>query len=332
MLCYSPLIKINKSQTSLLSINGKEFVSYKWFKNKDQLNNLVRSGAIQLLSCGNCFNCINMRRYHWVKKLSLEKKQWKNTYFITLTYNDHNYPDELRVDHIQNFIKYLRKFIKKLKYFCSGEYGSKTARAHYHLILFTDYDLELDFIKQTKSGPLFKCDLLDKCWLNRGFIWVGYDLDNMSFAYVSSYSNKNYLKKTINKQLKEFNNKLQIIKDSNISGFHKYLQIEKLLPLAKFKKPEFIIMSKKPPIGSKNLKDLKEAPSSLIKWFLKKYDYSNLNDVNLSVHLNNSYFVELKNRQEDFIKFLKSNNISDIINYERLFHLKKEKEKEKGFL
>lgn len=329
MLCYKPLIKIHESQTSLIKEYGQQFISYKWFKEKS-LNRLLASGAIQMLKCGQCINCINMKRFHWVKKMCLEKPYWTNTYFITLTYNDENYPDQLVVKHIQNFIKALRyRLNESFRYFCSGEYGSKTARAHYHMILFTNYDLDLEFRKQTKTGPLFECKLLNDCW-KKGFIWVAHDLDFMSFAYVSSYSNKNYLKTHQNQIRKEFNKKVNVILDNNnLSGFLKYVEIDKLIPMILFKKNEFIVMSKKPPIGSSEKVNYKHLPSSLLKWFNSKIEY---NENDLSVLLNNPYFTELKKRQEEFSNFLKFNNISDIINYERLDNLQKDSKVKKGIL
>jgi hypothetical protein len=59
--------------------------------------------------------------------------------FLTLTYNDESLPanESLVKEHLQLFIKRLRKFIepKKIKYFGCGEYGDKTDRPHYHVIV-----------------------------------------------------------------------------------------------------------------------------------------------------------------------------------------------------
>lgn len=60
--------------------------------------------------------------------------------FLTLTYNQENYPDDdsLHVEELQKFFKRLRKQLGKhrIKYFACGEYGEHTHRAHYHAIVF----------------------------------------------------------------------------------------------------------------------------------------------------------------------------------------------------
>jgi hypothetical protein len=59
--------------------------------------------------------------------------------FLTLTYNDENLPanESLVKEHLQLFIKRLRKFIEptKIKYYGCGEYGDQSNRPHYHLIV-----------------------------------------------------------------------------------------------------------------------------------------------------------------------------------------------------
>jgi hypothetical protein len=59
--------------------------------------------------------------------------------FVTLTYNDENYPHDHSVDprELQLYLKRLRKrFPRPLRYFAVGEYGDHTMRPHYHLALF----------------------------------------------------------------------------------------------------------------------------------------------------------------------------------------------------
>lgn len=328
MLCYHPLIKLNEKK--LLSVYKKSFVSYKHFKEKKQLSKLINIGDINLYPCGKCLACLNMNRFHWVKKLELEKQNSKNCYFITLTYSDANLPYGLNVKHLQNFIKYLRRLKPDFtfRYFACGEYGSRTHRPHYHMILFTDYDLELIFLKNTNNGPLFDCPLLNKCWLNRGYIWVAYDINSASFAYVSSYSSKAYLKQSQNLKYKEFYiNRDNIYNDDQLSGFEKYSMVDYLISTIKFNKAEFIICSKRPPLGSL-ANDYINSPSSLLYWFIKRdninYLYKKYNNnvdaellefakkKNVSF-LDSDFFNTIEKRKKYFNEFVSRNDIYNII-------------------
>lgn len=64
----------------------------------------------------------------------------KHACFVTLTYDDFNLPPggSLRYRDVQLFLKRLRKAFggKQIRFFCCGEYGESTRRAHYHLILY----------------------------------------------------------------------------------------------------------------------------------------------------------------------------------------------------
>lgn len=63
--------------------------------------------------------------------------------FVTLTYADchltwrHNVP-QLNKKQLQQWFKDVRKTGAKIRYYAVGEYGSKTFRPHYHVLLFGD--------------------------------------------------------------------------------------------------------------------------------------------------------------------------------------------------
>lgn len=66
-----------------------------------------------------------------------------SAFFVTLTYNTDHVPItnkgfmNLCKQDLQNYFKRLRKLNKnKIKYYAVGEYGGKTNRPHYHIILF----------------------------------------------------------------------------------------------------------------------------------------------------------------------------------------------------
>lgn len=307
MYCVKPLIRLD--WPDLIKRYNKSFVSYKHFNEKKQILEYCKRSWITLFPCRQCLPCINMFRFHWVKKCELEKLNHKYAYFVTLTYNDDNLPldHNLNVKHVQNFIKYLRFLIKpyQVRYFCAGEYGSITNRPHYHLILFTDYEFDLDFLKNTFNGPLFKCDLMNKAWKDRGYIWVAFDINSASFAYVVSYSNKYKIKQVAN-QLNKVNDQYrdQLYKDSNLTGFQKYMEFD-LNFKPKFK-PEFITMSKKPPLGALTKQPktaIRDYPSSLLRWL----------DKNVSVGKKTIFYKEIEKRQQDWYQFISSVDLYDLV-------------------
>lgn len=99
--------------------------------------------------CGKCPECKARRISGWSFRLMNEFKRASSGYFITLTYDTKHVPIsrngfmELRKRDVQLFFKRLRKahtaadtFNNPIKYYAAGEYGGKTKRPHYHIILF----------------------------------------------------------------------------------------------------------------------------------------------------------------------------------------------------
>lgn len=95
-----------------------------------------------LVPCGKCLACRMSKRREWSARLAHESDYWDKSMFLTLTYADRALPPNasLRKADLQRFIKLLRghkdREGQKIKYFACGEYGTKTQRPHYHLILF----------------------------------------------------------------------------------------------------------------------------------------------------------------------------------------------------
>lgn len=96
--------------------------------------------------CGRCEKCRASRVSAWSFRLMQEEKISISSHFITLTYDTRNVPISphgymhLSVRDLQLFIKRLRKAHgkdgQKIKYYAVGEYGGKSWRPHYHIILF----------------------------------------------------------------------------------------------------------------------------------------------------------------------------------------------------
>jgi len=97
--------------------------------------------------CGKCPECVKRRTSAWSFRLMEEDKVAETSHFITLTYDTLKVPIThagymtLIKRDLQLFFKRLRKAhehrgMKPIKYYAVGEYGGKTFRPHYHIILF----------------------------------------------------------------------------------------------------------------------------------------------------------------------------------------------------
>lgn len=104
--------------------------------------------------CNKCPECLKRRISGWSFRLLQEDKNAISSQFITLTYDTKHVPItrngfmSLNKRDVQLFIKRLRKshtsyYLDKpelqnepIKYYAVGEYGGKTLRPHYHIIIF----------------------------------------------------------------------------------------------------------------------------------------------------------------------------------------------------
>lgn len=145
-----------------------------------------KRGSFFDVPCGKCNFCLQNRRKQVSYRLQKELLYHDNADFLTLTYSDENltYADDdfgntypvLVKDEFQRFMKRLRKAQKlvsddKLKYYAVGEYGAKTSRPHYHLLLFS-------------CAPSVVCDV-DSIWKLGRSHRGGVTLDSVD--YVVSY-------------------------------------------------------------------------------------------------------------------------------------------------
>lgn len=94
-----------------------------------------------IVPCGNCAFCTATRRSDWALRIHYEAKLHLDRKFITLTYANSklrwkNGISQLDKKDLQLYFKKLRKAGYQIRYYAVGEYGSKTYRPHYHVLLF----------------------------------------------------------------------------------------------------------------------------------------------------------------------------------------------------
>lgn len=170
--------------------NGKKKLKFVGFRpdlsSFQQLTARYGKESIIPLPCGKCLPCRLNHAKEWAVRCVLESLQYENNYFLTLTYDDSHLPDDglLRRSDVQKFLKRFRSHFGQVRYFGCGEYGSKNARPHYHLILF---GANIDDLRNIGSG-LYESKTLKELW-PFGFHYIGF-VSYASCNYVAKYSTK----------------------------------------------------------------------------------------------------------------------------------------------
>lgn len=193
-----------------------------------------------VIPCGQCIDCRMQYSRQWANRMMLELQDHDEASFVTLTYNDENVPLSTYVDYngeeqismtlqkkdLQLFLKRLRKEVykntgKRIRYYACGEYGDKTKRPHYHLIIFgVDFNTDKKQIGKSELGfPQYTSETLEKVW-TKGYSMVC-DVSWQTCAYVARYVTKKH--------------------KGQSASYYDYFNIQ----------PEFPLMSRKPGIGRK---------------------------------------------------------------------------------
>lgn len=149
-----------------------------------------KSHRVMAVPCGHCVNCLANNQRDWVFRMKLELQVSESAYFVTLTLDDdHIGNNTLKKKHLQDFVRLLRQKVNRecdrigvrhleLRYFGVGEYGKKTNRAHYHIMLFN-----LPF-----HDKIFLHNLIASVW-KKGFVYVE-DCVAKNIGYICKYITK----------------------------------------------------------------------------------------------------------------------------------------------
>lgn len=152
------------------------------------------------IPCGQCVGCRLEKSRQWAMRCMHEKKMCERagypSSFVTLTYDDDNLFEVWRdtgkvtlvLRDLQLFMKRLRKKTGEgVRFYACGEYGSSTARPHYHILLF---NRDFPDKKRYRFGPatdheLYTSKALEDLW-PAGRNVIG-DVSFDSCAYVARY-------------------------------------------------------------------------------------------------------------------------------------------------
>lgn len=331
-------------------------------------SNLTNS---KVVSCGKCINCLKNKVFGLSFKVQkeMEKEQFNYCYLFTITFNDQNQlylinKDKLDImlkdnkdiskyspyttlskNKINNVIRNLKKKLNNyykckvsFSYLLSGEYGSRTGRAHYHILLMLSHpfpDLKVDKITKRDNLHHLKSkllnskqyDLYDLVEVNNYITTAGYvckylmkqqdfkDKDN--YSKFSTKQEKIIFQKFINDYGIDIDNvkkQAPFIKKSQKLGIFRTLKENidhnTLTPyyLNKYWK-SFVFKNKKD-------KDIPDFEFEFYKTLKKQFVFNDRHNMNLwfsiftkknKKKIKSDYFIRFKNIFYDFITFIDFN-------------------------
>lgn len=171
------------------------------------------------------------RAQEWQTRLTHEGMQHERSSFLTLTYSDDCLPSDagLHIRDVQLFMKRLRfRLGHKVRFFACGEYGDRTRRPHYHLILFgEDFPDKVPWRKTGSGHVVYRSKFLETIWTS-GHAEIG-TVTPDSAGYVARYC----LKKVNGPAAEDHYTRMNPV-TGEIFRVH----------------PEFITMSSRPGIGA----------------------------------------------------------------------------------
>lgn len=141
--------------------------------------------------CGQCMGCRLQDARFWAVRCMHEFRCTNAAEFLTLTYDDKHLPEDgtlVRRDP-QLFLKRLRKeFGNGIRFFGCGEYGERSARPHYHLLLFNYVSRDRRYygLSPKSREKLYTSEAIRKLWPFGNNI-IG-DVDYDSCCYVAGYT------------------------------------------------------------------------------------------------------------------------------------------------
>lgn len=205
MSCTNPnlIIPIKEKQSNGTDIGYKFLGNYRRLLEKGFkfLPTTCDDGEVLepiLAPCGKCLSCQKKVAFDWAKRLELEYQLYSDNecWFLTFTYDDHflphtddTYVPTLYPRDMEKFIDNFRKSNGPFRYFYCGEYGSRTMRPHYHMIIFGVKDIpDLKVYSKSNGNVLYTSDIINKKW-RRGNVIIG-NVSPASINYVASYVTK----------------------------------------------------------------------------------------------------------------------------------------------
>lgn len=147
------------------------------------------------IACKQCMGCRVDTAREWATRClheaQTEQELGNGSSFLTLTYSEEHLPKDwgLHVSDLQDFFKRLRKCLKgkRISYYAVGEYGERTLRPHWHVLLFgEDFAADRIPIGMNEHGDRkYISPWLQRAW-GKGQTELG-AISSASATYVTKY-------------------------------------------------------------------------------------------------------------------------------------------------
>lgn len=205
--CLNPIIKINDDLT-LQNINQiRKFEGKKIIKKFSYFNSWTKTEKIfiaenefkknvSFFKCKKCPICKMFKRYDWIKRINLEIQNWKYCLFITLTFDKEHINKNSEARELSYWIRNKKRndeLPKEIKYFAVKEYGDKTGRKHYHMLIFSNEIIfnDLEFYKKSKrNNDIYTSKYLNEIWEYGSINSVQLVTSEAAFKYMLKYTTK----------------------------------------------------------------------------------------------------------------------------------------------
>lgn len=142
--------------------------------------------------CGHCLGCRTDQARSWAIRLVHEGQVLSPAWFVTMTYSPEKVPEYGTLDPTDPtlFLKRLRGAHEgqRISYYLAGEYGERTARPHYHAVLYGPRFLDRELFTHRSGAPVYKSESLEVLW-SHGLC----ELTGLTYAaarYVAGYVRK----------------------------------------------------------------------------------------------------------------------------------------------
>lgn len=239
------------------------------------------------LPCGVCIGCRERVRRDWAMRCMHESSLYPLNCFVTLTFSEAHVPFSLDVRHLQLFMKRLRMYLargiepkrasaragalpvkcdppavvvkekaegfrlpevvencsRSVRFFACGEYGDKYARPHYHVLLFGVDFPDKKYFSGEPGNLLWTSEVLSSCWVvEKGFPGAGESLGFSTVGLLTEQSARYVTGYALKKRL----------------GPGRWREYGVDAETGEVRKPEFVVMSRRPGIGKGWLEKYRE--------------------------------------------------------------------------